>query len=361
MRRACLLTCVSLLLSLTALGRPPDSTRLVHQVGLKLHQGFVLVHSRDVRPMRNSYPTGLALDFAWQKVSERAWNACHCYPRLGFSLTGWNYGHDDILGQGVTGMFFIEPLFGAWRKVSFSIRAAFGLSYQNRPYDARRNPDNRSYSTFVAFPLQLGGSAHIRLGPQWTLDISALYNHFSNGGIREPNAGVNWPTMAIGLGHYLQAPRFQNRTRYDWRENATPQTRIDLVFFMGFQEPRSKMYLFSPGFELKYSRQVTRLSALTAGGEWLVDNGARYLQEVAGKSNDWNKGGIALGHEFLLGKVLFSQQFGVYVYNKIPGSADVYQRYGLTYRLLPRLQAGISLKAHGHVADFLDFRIGFSL
>lgn len=41
--------------------------------------------------------------------------------------------------------------------------------------------------------------------------------------------------------------------------------------------------------------------------------------------------------------------------------ADVYQRYGLMYRINRHVSVGINIKAHGHVADFLDARAGLSL
>jgi len=338
---------------------PGDSTKAVKAFGLKLHQGSVLIHSRDLRPIRNSYPIGLELDLAWHKVSQKAWESCHCYPKVGAAITFWDYDNPEVLGQGLTGMFYIEPVFGAQHTVSFSIRAAFGLSYQNRPFDAESNPNNLSYSTYIAFPLQLGGNAHIRLHPKWYLDVTAVYNHFSNGGLKEPNKGINWPSAALGVSYYPQAPLFRQREKKDWRAQGDPKTRFDATFFMAFHEPVSKLYLFSPGLELKYSRQIARINALTAGVEWMYDNGDRWEIAQAERDDSPQKVSAAIGHEFLLGKFLFSQQFGFYIFNPWE-NADVYQRYGLVFRASRRLSFGINLKAHGHVADFLDARMGIS-
>jgi hypothetical protein len=75
---------------------------------------------------------------------------------------------------------------------------------------------------------------------------------------------------------------------------------------------------------------------------------------------DGNKVSVALGNEFLLGKFLFSQQLGIYVYKPYKAGADLYQRYGLVYRITRWLSFGINLKAHGRKANFLDFRLGLS-
>lgn len=121
------------------------------------------------------------------------------------------------------------------------------------------------------------------------------------------------------------------------------------------------MYLFSPGIELKVSRQVALINALTFGSEWISDNGTRYEIEQSGAHYSHQKISLAIGHEFNLGEFLFSQQFGVYLYKPYPIGADVYQRYGLVFRISSNVSTGISLKAHGHVADFIDFRIGWSI
>jgi hypothetical protein len=357
------LSFVLALLFIPGLGRAGstvDTTRSAQILGLRLHQGFVLIHSRDLAPVRNSYPIGVELDWAWHKVSRAAWESCHCYPKLGVSTSFWHFDNPEVLGFGIANMFYIEPVFGAWNNLSFSIRAGFGISYKNRPYDATYNPLNFSYSTNFAFPLQLGGSAHLRLHSRWYLDVTAVYNHISNGGIREPNKGINWPTMALGVGRYLHRPEFFHHEKKHWRADQTPDTRFDITFFTAFKEPESKLYLFSPGVELKYSRQMAHINALTAGMEWMYDRATPYRLEEPGESVDAHKAGVAVGHEFLLGKFLFSQQIGFYLHQPHRDNDAFYQRYGLVYRATPRLSGGIAIKAHRHVADFLDFRVGVS-
>lgn len=339
---------------------PADSISPVKYLGVRPHSGFVLIHSRELAPVRHSNPFGMEFDLAWQKTSAKAWESCNCYPRLGFSATLWDFDQPDILGYGLTAMFFIEPVFAPWRRAGFSVRAALGLSYQSKPFHPTTNPFNQSYSTAVAFPLQLGGAVHFRFHPQWVVDLSLLYNHISNGGIREPNKGINWPTAGLGLGYYLHPPDFKNRVKKDWRQDGLPKSRLDLTFFIAFKEPASKLYLFSPGIEVKASRQVARINAVTLSAEWMYDNGARYKIAQAGRDENPQKGGLAVGHEFLLGRFLFGQQIGVYLYKPYRMGDDLYQRYSVIYRASGRISAGVSLKAHRHVADFIDFRTGIS-
>ena len=334
---------------------------MVKLIGLKFHVGSVLIHSREIRPIEDSYPLGVEFDIAWHKISQKAWESCMCYPKLGMALIYWDYDNPEVLGQGVTGLFYIEPVFNTRGWVNYSVRAGFGLSYQNKPHDPVENPDNLSYSTYLAFPLQLGGSAHFRIHPRWLLNTTLVYNHFSNGGVRQPNKGINWPSVGVGMAYYLEDFEFENRAEVDWRKNGPPQRRLDLTLFLSYEEPRDNLFLFSPGLEVKWSRQFARLNAYTLGGELMYDNGTGYVLEQIEDDTTPIKAGLAIGHEFLLGRFLFSQQFGAYLSNPNPEHPAVYQRYGLVYRISQRLSAGISLKAHGHVANFLDARVGISL
>ena len=338
-----------------------DSLTSVKLVGLKFHLGSVLIHSRELRPIEDSYPLGVEFNLAWHKISQKAWESCMCYPKLGISLTYWDFDNPDVLGQGVAGLFYIEPVFNTQGWVNYSIRAGFGVSYQNNPNDPVTNPDNLSYSTYLGFPLQLGGSAHFRIKERWLLNTTLVYNHISNGGVRQPNKGINWPSIGVGLAYYLQPFEFKKRAVVNWRENGPPKKRLDFTFFMAYEEPDDNLFLLSHGLEVKWSRQFARVNAYTLGGEIMYDNGTGYVLEQEGLDGSSIKAGLAAGHEFLLGKFLFSQQFGVYLSNSNPMHADVYQRYGLVYRISKRFSTGINLKAHGHVANFLDFRVGFSL
>ncbi len=337
-----------------------DSARYYAAAGLKLHQGIVLIHSADLRSVSHSYPMGIGFDMSFHFANKKSWDACNCYPKLGASLTFWDYDKPDILGYGATGLFFIEPVFGVQNRVSFSFRAGFGLSYQTKPYNPETNPENLSYSTHIAFPLLLGAGVNIWISDQYVLSITANYNHFSNGGIKEPNGGINWPTISLGIDRYFSKPKFVSRKKENWRELSPPATRLDINFFVAIKQLELEEYAPLPGIEAKGSRQVGRINALSLGIEWLYDSHANHIIKKEFKETDCNKVSIAFGHEFLLGKFIFSQQLGVYIYKPYRTGDDLYQRYGLVYRITEWLSFGINLKAHRNKANFLDFRIGMS-
>lgn len=320
--------------------------------------GQVLIHSEDLRPVGDSYPKALGLELGWHRVSKASWEACLCYPKTGISITYWDFDSPTVLGQGLTGLFFLEPVFGAQNKLSFSIRGAFGLSYQNKPYDDEQNPDNFSYSTRLAFPLQVGIAANYRIGSDWIVDAGMRYNHISNGGLKQPNKGINWPTLSLGVSKYFDTPEFYRRPKEDWRKSSTPKKRLEGVLFGTYQKTASGKFIWSGGAAALYSTQVARISALVGEVEYNYDAFQAELGKIQENRGDGHTAGIAVGHEFILGKYRFGQRFGAYIIKPVTRKQDVYQRYSITYLLADKWSFGVSLKAHGHVADFLDVRVG---
>jgi len=331
-------------------------------VGLKADYGFVILHSQDIRPIGQSYPRGLSLELSWHAKSQKAYNSCLCFPRLGLSTTFWDFDNPKVLGQGLTSLFFVEPFFGLQRRLSFSFRAGIGLVYANRPYDAIHNPDNLSYSTRISFALLVGANINYRISPHLMLRLAGNYNHISNGGMNEPNKGINYPTLSLGLDYYLQQEiAFSPYPQKDWKNETVKQSQISVQAFasakqLSGSDEKTRYAVY--GLLAVYWYRVSRINALSAGVEIMSDYSHREEIQRAGLQNDHRKAGLLLGNVFLLGNFNFSQQFGIYLYDPYHRDATVYQRYGLDWKFAKTYMAGIGLKAHGHVADFLEFRLG---
>lgn len=354
---------LSLFLSavLPAFSQEKDSASTAVTVGLHGHYGFIIPHASELRDIADSHPWGLELDVSFHFTGREAWQYLQGYPRLGASLAYFNFDNPDVLGNAYSLIFFAEPFLSAHRDFSFSFRLGTGISYMDTPYHPETNPENLFYSTAISFPLLANIMANYQLSELLLLRTGATYHHISNGGISQPNKGINFPTITAGLNYVLRPASFPVRQSTEGIEAG--KERNYLVALIGSatnspDDPSKQIPLI--GATAYVSQRIGRLSALTAGAEWVADFALRehIREDKQEEDTDFQRGALLAGHELRIGRIRFSQQLGIYVYAPYPARDRVYQRYGLEYHTRNKLFFGINLKAHRHVADFLDARVG---
>lgn len=333
-------------------------------VGLGLQHGFIFAHSQKVENTKGSNPSGIEMILSWQRNDPLIWNLCNCYPRKGLLLSYYDYDN-AVLGKGITAAYFLEPVYKVGRNTFFSFKVSAGASYLTRPFDSIRHPNNRSYSTKMNAYLLVGLGVWIRLNDHWALSPSVNYNHESNGGMKEPNAGINWPTAGLTLS-YQKAPRsyftgVRSREKY-WKNHSV---RWDIGAFGTLKralDPQgNSIRLPLIGLSFQGAKQVGRVNTLTVGAEVFKDWALRHQLKQDTIAASHVKAGILAGHEFVLGKFLFSQRLGFYIFDQTPDFDQLYHRWGLMYRFNQRLGIGVNLSAHRHIADFSDLKITYMI
>jgi len=331
-------------------------------IGANLDYGYLLKHTPTLEAIPTAYPSGISVSWSKFLLTNNAWEFCNCFPRVGVDLGYWNWDNPDVLGHGILSMGFIEPYFRTQKKTNLFFRMGMGGAYLTEPYDEQNNPLNEAYSTDLSFALMVGMGLNFRLEDSWNLQFLVKYNHTSNGGVNTPNKGLNFPTLSMGVHKSLEPIMFPNLKKIGKREPPEDKTRLSLTHFSGWSNAtvgdKDKFYVF--GFFGKYSRWLGSRSALTAGTEVIFDYSRKEQILLDNLDNNFVQAAVTVGHEFWLGRVTFSQDLGIYYFNDYRINDDIYQRYTLTYNFNTHFFGGFSLKAHGHVADFFDFRIGYT-
>lgn len=335
--------------------------------GLRLHYGMIIPHSEKIEALSHTNPWGVELDLTWHLMPRNIWEYCFCYPRSGISLFYTNYGDPEIIGSAVSVYPYIEPFIGARNKWSMSVRFGIGPAYATRVYDEETNPENLFFSSHLAFIAMLNLALNYRPNDRINLRLGANYNHISNGGVKEPNLGINFPTFNLGADYSLAPVQFEDRSKDKSIKVNPDKNRFETaVIFSGRDEiDTGKPYLIF-GLTAGYSRLVSRVSAFSAGAEWISDRSLRQkiryrnIVDDSGEYIDHNRIALLVGHELWLGRFIFSQQLGIYMYAPFKPRDAVYQRYGLSLFVSDHLLIGVNIKAHRHVANFLDLRLGTS-
>lgn len=331
--------------------------------GIRYNYGFIIPHAPELEEAAKSYPVGLQADFNWHFNDKKAFSYSNCLPRLGMSVYYWDYRNTSILGQAISVMAFAEPFFNLHHRVNFSVRPGFGLAYMNKPYDSISNPNNLAYSTKIGYSLLLNFTIYFRLTDHWILNTAINYNHISNGGVKHPNKGLNYPTISLGLDYSIR-PLFFQKFKPVSEMNTIRKNRLVLAFFIGFKgllldDKTYPVY----GLYSKYQWQVGKYSLVSGGLEFNIDQTKQKLSEVYQTVDQDAKYILAMtgGYEYILGRFGLSFDLGVYLRNPDQGEDPVFQRYGVKYYFTRSLFAGLNLRAHRHHAEFFDIRLGYTL
>ena len=189
-------------------------------VAAGIQHGFIFAHSQAVQNTKGARPTGVEMILSWQRNDAVVWDLCNCYPRKGLLLSYYDYDR-ALLGKSATAAFFLEPVYRLRPNLFFSFKGAFGNSFLNNPYDSIRNPANQSYSTHLNTYILVGLGFWLRVNDRWWINPSANYNHISNGGLRQPNKGINWPTAGVSVGYQPATRPFykgKRRTEKFWKD-----------------------------------------------------------------------------------------------------------------------------------------------
>jgi len=329
--------------------------------GIKSHYGFIIAHSPELKPISQTNPYGIQLEYSWLKTSDKAWKTCFCYGRTGVSFAYFNYANPDVLGSSYNLIYFVEPYFTYRGPFKFSLRGSIGASYLDKKFNAETNPDNLLFSTNFSFYLALSLNLSYQINNNYSINLSGNYNHISNGGQKQPNKGMNFPTLSIGVDKIINNIPLKQKPKslrsYD--------TTID--YYLGSfaslrssdREAEATNHLLI-GFMGGVLKPVSGINGLNAGIEFWYDYSDREIAKQQDINDSAFSSAITAGHHFSIGNFYFLQQFGFYLTRPKNIQRNwLYQRYSFWYSIgsSKRWTIGASLIAYGKVADHMDGRL----
>ncbi|WKN41874.1 acyloxyacyl hydrolase [Tunicatimonas pelagia] len=331
-------------------------------VGVKSHVGFIIPHATVLQSLANSTPWGIGLEAGRVLKSADAWASCNCFTKVGVGVTYFDFQNPQELGQSYNLTMFGEPYLSFRKNWFITLRGEVGVSYLTKIYDEITNPNNLFFGSSTSFIGLASLTLNYRLQEDAILRLSANYNHISNGGIRSPNKGMNFPTLSLGVEKHFGDQQFPTHARQ-------PGLRVQpwhrYLYLGGSRRSLEANALYKRssylnlGIETGALRPVSNINGFLAGAE-LYYNGAK--AEQARRENNESvplRLSLTLGHALVFGKLSFTQQMGYNAYQpQTTGDKSFFQRYAIYYQLGKLLNAGVSLKVHGHVADFIDMRVG---
>jgi len=340
-------------------GFAQDTTTNATFIGVKPQYGFIIPHSRAIREISSSRPWGISMDYGWVLAREEDWRRCNCYSRAGFSLFHVNYANPDELGTSTSLIMFAEPFFNYGGDWMTSLRMGVGPSYLSKIYDREENPENLFFSSHLSFLVHLDLSLFYRVTDRWYVSFYAKYNHISNGGIDEPNKGMNFPTFGAGVDYLMRPVDYKSRQPLPPGNNGIIPSLGAFATMKNVTVGQDEVTerTFGYGVMLKARKRLTRLNGINLAGEYLWDG---EIRAKSNRKNDPHQLSILAGHDLTFGRFIFSQYWGTYLWAPYY-EKNFFQRYALTYQITSHLRGGVTLKAHAEVAQNFNVLLTYDL
>ena len=346
------------------IGQEKKKTKSTLMIGINSQFGFIIPHSEELKQISSSNPWGLSADVSKLLYSDKTWSNCNCYSKIGFSFAYYDYNNPAQLGNSYNLILFAEPYLGFKRKLHTTLRAGMGATYLDQVYDEVTNPENLFYSSPISFILILQLKLNYSINSKNTIYLSGNYNHISNGAVSKPNKGMNFPTLGFGYEYTIRPISLVNRdvetaldrkhlykyARIFWNVRTVPETPE-------FVDKHDIMI----GLESGIKKRISRINGLLTGAEFSYDG--LFKEEIMRQNLDDTPYlfSLHLGHFFMFGKFTFTQQFAWYAYKSYPfNDHNFFQRYVIYWQFGKLINCGFSLKSHGHVAEYMDVRMGIS-
>ncbi|MFP4525698.1 MAG: acyloxyacyl hydrolase [Bacteroidales bacterium] len=357
--RKIVLTFVFCLIYTFSLMAQQDSTNPSF-VSLKPAYGFILPHSKNIKHLSSSNPYGFEAEYGWFLLGDKDWERCNCYSKAGVSMLYADFNNPDILGKSYNLILFAEPVLNYRDNWRTSIRMGAGISYLTNVYDPDDNDENLFFSYPLSYIVHLDIILSRFLTDEWFLFLYGKYNHISNGGVKQPNIGMNFPMFGAGLGYTFKKVNFKKKEKVPL-EKPVPVTPYAGVYMTAVSVDDERDKVISIGTYLKARKKLSRLNAISAGVEGIYDPSLYSADEKGSNFLENSYYSLLAGHSFVFGKFIFSQEWGMYLYAPNYQKRKHFQRYTLTYNVLDKIRAGVTLKAHAEVAENFNITITYDL
>ncbi|MBP7807979.1 MAG: acyloxyacyl hydrolase [Bacteroidia bacterium] len=338
----------------------------IYNLGAAYEYGFNFNNASE-REFGNTVPSGCELSFYKQRKGDQYWEKIFNYPQTGWSLSFIDH-RNKYLGSTIALNRFMNYVFARKKKVESFVRLSAGFFYATKIYkknDHANENYNNSISQHLSFSGELGLGITVYPTSKLSFNLEVTGMHYSNGGMSQPNNGLNLVMFKAGAGYIIGDKKNLVYKNPDAEEDDRG-IRYNISLGTGIKQidndNEEKYRLFT--ISSYVDKKISRVNAINAGVDVFVNRAVEYIIENSAehRGKDFKRVGISAGHEFFIGKVGVLTQFGYHVYAPYPAFSDFYQKLGIKYYFNELFFAAVNLRVFKlEISDEINWGIGVRL
>lgn len=327
----------------------------------RMKAGFLLGHRVVMGHLAQDHAYAAELSYVFRTNGEKSWHKHYKYPELSINLFYGSVGNTQVLGNFAGAYGSISIPFVAKKRFRLNGRLGSGLSYTNKVYDEVLNKKNVAVSTPVNALINIGVDAKAYFAKNW-ISVGVDMTHFSNGGFKVPNLGLNLPYLSLGYGCFVSQAEEHSTVE---KPTAIPQRTL----ILGATAIASVKEMF-PTNGKAYPVYALNLHARMfmkpkVGWEVALDvisKQAIWGYRVEVEKTQWKimQFGVYAGYLLPLNQFHFVLGMGAYIRDFYNPDGLLYHRVGMRYYLKNGIHFNLVLKSHWGKADYVEWGVGYS-
>jgi Lipid A 3-O-deacylase (PagL) len=334
--------------------------------------GTIIRHSPKLVMPPTKATIGGEIHASWQLKGRQIWHEWNGFPSVGVSLMYLDLGEPKAIGAAIGVFPTIDFKILKRRPLSITSQIGTGIGYLTRHYDQFDNATYNAVGSAINCMIHLKLRTEFPITPKIRANIGGSFTHFSNGGARLPNLGVNIPALEMGIKWMLDTEGVA--VRHHLPPTPVKKWGVNTVAGMALSSNNSrgsKYPIYNTTIALiRHFSKVNRLG-LGVGyeqnrlvAEFGLHAGIFSTEAQAHRAAERWMGFVE--KETLFGNVAMVLQSGVY-FHQYEGVRNLwYNKFGLRIYMPPigrpktQFHLGFALKAHLATAEYIAFTGGAS-
>jgi hypothetical protein len=342
-----------------------DSTTKGSMISANLISGVLMYHHKEMEILREKPVGAIELSWIFHGNGNKLWHQFYHYPEYGLSYVFMDLGSPTILGYSHGLLPFVNfPVTPFNHKLSAGFRVGGGISYITKKYHRTENFKNSAISTHINALVSFNLEGRYNITNDLSARLGFHLTHLSNGTIKKPNAGLNYPMISLGLAYCYKNQKISNENRLKFVDR---QNRFQFFGYGSYKEAKGAG---GPKYgvgaiSMEYSRPIKTLWRYGIALDLMYDESSAFIMEYKEIPYDtkWQtvSSGVTINTEIMLDRLSAVVHFGKYIQNPSREGGALYQRIGLRYRFVNRFWMHLALKTHWGSADYIEFGLGYKI
>lgn len=371
-RKYCVVLSLFLLIFNTLSATNNDTVLIKNfQVELRVSYAFSIAHHPDMAYFNAHYPI---YELSVQQVTfgRKSWQARANYPTVGITFLYSDLGGFKEVGDAYAAYPFMSFNCLKSKKNQINLKLGIGFGYLTKHFELKTNPKNSFIGSHANAAINLTAEYNRFITKRLSLAAHIGLTHFSNGGRKAPNKGINIVQAGINAKYFISEPKKQIAAQTKDNQQYRPWISKNYSFYAAFTYAIKDIddYLGYGktwpvyNLQLNFLKRVTELSKFGLGFDLvydMTDIEVLKLKEIPFTPIEIFKPGINIAYEVVFGSSSFIINAGYHIAGKEMGEGRFYQKVCAKQNISRHIFATCALVTHFGWADNFCFGIGYKI